>query len=138
MHPSTCSVGAGGLWMPFHCDDERTNEWAYETLNELTHHADSSALDPKNSDAIKSLVEVVPAISFKQKPTIEPPTWATDPRSRALKFQTLTMDDLYKQSIDNDFRLPKREVIDEAGYKHSWLFYPPIVDSPRMLMVRII
>ena len=28
-------MGAGGLWMPFHCDDPRTGRWAAETLDEL-------------------------------------------------------------------------------------------------------
>lgn len=90
--------------------------------------------DP-NSTAEKSIVEIVPAISFKQTVPIDSPSWATDPRSKALRFQCLAVDDLYKISKSQNFRLPRREVMDEAGYEQSWLFYPPIVDSPKMLTV---
>lgn len=94
--------------------------------------------DP-NSTAEKSIVEIVPAISFKQAASIDLlldlPSWATDPRSKALRFQCLAVDDLYKISKSQNFRLPRREVMDEAGYEQSWLFYPPIVDSPKMLTV---
>ena len=129
LHPSTCSVGAGGLWMPFHCDDDRTDNWSYDTLDELMSYTTKHSVD-MTSD--KPLVEVVPAISFKRTPK-DPPLWATDPRTNVLGFQTLSMNELYKQR--NNFRLPKRELMDEAGYQHTWLFHTPIVDSPNMLKV---
>ncbi|KAL7519529.1 hypothetical protein ACHAWX_004284 [Stephanocyclus meneghinianus] len=137
LHPSTCSVGAGGLWMPFHCDDERTDRWAFDTLDELMSYTCSRESDSSGSDVVgasKALVEIVPAISFKHKTSKNPPEWATDRRSHRLKFLCLTIDDLYKESLSQNFRLPRREVMDDAGYSHSWLFHPPIVDSPNMLM----
>ena len=35
IHPATCSSGAGGLWMPYKCDDPRVDRWAMDTLNDL-------------------------------------------------------------------------------------------------------
>lgn len=130
LHSSTCSVGAGGLWMPFHCDDKRTDRWAFETLDELM-----SYVTKRSDESKRPLVEVVPAISFKREVTKDPPGWAVDLRSKALKFQTLTLEDLYSQSMSLNFRLPRRELMEDAEYFHSWLFHPPIVDSPKMLMV---
>jgi D-amino-acid oxidase len=120
--------------MPFHCDDERTDRWAFETLRELMSFVGSDNLD-RSTDDDKPLAEIVPAVSFKRNDTKDPPLWSTDPRGGELKFQTLAIDELYKASISQNFRLPKRELIDGAGYQHSWLFHPPIVDSPRMLTV---
>ena len=137
LHSSTCSVGAGGLWMPFHCDDQRTDRWAFETLDELMSYATGVTKSDRNSsdDFNRPLVEVVPAISFKHEATKDPPGWAADRRSKALKFQTLKVEELYNQSKSLNFRLPRRELMDEAGYLYSWLFHTPIVDSPKMLMV---
>jgi D-amino-acid oxidase len=131
-------MGAGGLWMPFHCDDERTDRWAFDTLDELMSYVGSGSTGAAgDGTAKKSLVEILPAISLKQcRP--DPPGWATDPRSRGLNFQTLTIDDLYKESELQNFRLPDRELIGEAGYSYGWLFHPPVVDSPTMLEVSII
>ena len=112
--------------MPFHCDDDRTDKWSYDTLDELMRYANSA------DETDKTLVEVVPAISFKGTPK-DPPSWATDPRAKVLGFQRLSIDQLYNQR--NNFRLPKRELMDEAGYQNTWLFHTPIVDSPNMLKV---
>ena len=53
LDPSNTSQGAGGLWMPFHCEDKRVDKWANRTLEELL----PMAFDSKNS-----LVERVAAI----------------------------------------------------------------------------
>ena len=112
---ATTSMGAGGLWMPFHCDDTRVNVWATETLDELaTQHAN---------------VEVVPKVAFKRQYT-EPPSWG---KNAVLKFQEMDVDSLYKHGVHNNIRLPPRESIKNAGYTHAWLFYPPIVDAPHAL-----
>ena len=138
LHPSTCSMGAGGLWMPFHCDDARTDRWAFETLDELL------TLDSRDHDkglagtsgaCGKSLVEILPAISFKNN-RVEAPGWAVKSESARLRFQSLTMDELYDESKSQNFRLPQKEAWEEAGYSHAWLFHAPIVNSPKMLMVR--
>ncbi|KAK1745199.1 D-aspartate oxidase [Skeletonema marinoi] len=92
---STTSMGAGGLWMPFHCDDTRVDGWALSTLDELTtQHASSD----RN-------VEVVPKVSFKRQ-LMEPPTWS---KSSFLQFQQLDVDSLYKYASQNNMRLPRRE-----------------------------
>lgn len=114
--------------MPFHCDDERTDGWAFETLEEIMNFAD------RNEEVGKSLVEIVPAISFKQKKSnVQIPAWALDTRSKALDFQHLTVDELYEQSRYQSFRLPKKKLIAKANYSDAWLFQAPIVDSPKML-----
>ncbi|KAL7547464.1 hypothetical protein ACHAWF_010761 [Thalassiosira exigua] len=123
LHPSTCSMGAGGLWMPFHCDDERTDRWSFETLSELT----------ETSARPGSLVEIVPKVSFQRSDNFPIPSWATDPKSKDIAFQTLTLDDLYTKSKSEKFRLPPKVDIEGAGYTHAWTFQAPIVDSPRML-----
>lgn len=62
-HASVCSVGAGGLWMPFHCDDARVDRWALETLDELMDIAVEEEDDNTNTN---KLGEVVPAVSLRQ------------------------------------------------------------------------
>eukprot|EP00986_Skeletonema_menzelii_P021422 scaffold34483_cov171-Skeletonema_menzelii.AAC.1 len=112
-------MGAGGLWMPFHCDDTRVDGWASSTLDELAkQHA--------NSDRN---VEVVPKVSFKRQ-LMKPPSWS---ETSFLQFQQLDIDSLYKHASRNNIRLPQREIIENAGYTHAWLFYPPIVDAPNAL-----
>jgi len=126
--------------MPFHCDDQRTDRWAFDTLDELMSYAcsgESGSSSAGGGGAAKALVEIVPAVSFKRNNLKNPPEWATDRRSHRLKFQCLAIDDLYRESLSQNFRLPRREVMDDAGYSHCWLFHPPIVDSPNMLMVSI-
>jgi hypothetical protein len=57
LHPTTCSVVAGGLWMPVHCNDPRTNKWALESLNELF---------PLGLDDSNDLVEILPVVDLKR------------------------------------------------------------------------
>ena len=116
LHPSTCSMGAGGLWMPFHIDDTRTDSWASATLSELLK-------DDK-------LVEMLPAVAFKRNQD-EIPNWAT---GNALSFQQLSINDLYKESTSQSFRLPRRDVMEDAGYRYAWLFQTPIVNCPKYLV----
>ncbi|CAJ1940098.1 unnamed protein product [Cylindrotheca closterium] len=137
---SVCSQGAGGLWMPFHCDDPRTDRWAKETLDELY---------PIGKDDSKSLVELVPTLALHRNnhgPTTldftrndyasgtggasQLPAWSTDAR---LQFQHMTTEMLYWQNYINRLKIPPEQDILAAGYSYAWLFNPPIVDCPKML-----
>lgn len=82
-----------------------------------------------------SLVEILPAVSFKKDGLSETPEWAKDAKSKILSFRHLSMDELYKESKSRHFRLPRRDDVEEAGYSHSWLFRAPIIDAPKMLTV---
>jgi D-amino-acid oxidase len=121
-------MGAGGLWMPFHCDDPRTDRWSLETLNELTR------LSSDKSSPAGKLVETLPAVIFSRnrQPT---PSWASDMNGKSLDFQNLSIEELYNQSESKRFRLPRKEVMTVTGYTHAWLFQTQIVDTPKMLMV---
>ena len=97
LSPISCSVGAGGLWMPYQCNDPRVSGWAMETLDELW----------KESAAPDSTVELVHAVMLKREhegPNVQDfiskdykegqggdsplPEWTTD---RRLDFQHLTV-----------------------------------------------
>ena len=131
LHPTTCSMGAGGFWMPFRCDDTRVDRWAFETLHELNGFLSSSSTTTSGGSAApKKLVEQMPAIVFN-KDTQSPPSWATD---KSLEFESLTIDDVYARSISQRFRLPMKEVIMGAGYSQAFLYQTWIVDAPNMLM----
>ena len=105
LHSSNCSQGAGGLWMPFHCDDPRTYRWAMETLDEIY----PIAADPNNP-----LVEIRHALVLKQNhegpDTLDfiaddyhkgtggkskLPPWSTDGR---FKFQNMTFEQIAWQN----------------------------------------
>jgi D-amino-acid oxidase len=136
---TVCSQGAGGFWMPFHCDDPRTYRWSIETLDEL--HPLALAKSP--------LVETVPTVIFQREnsgPSTEDmiaenynkgtggksklPQWSTDAR---LEFQHLTVEMLWWQNYYYKLRIPTEETLLQNGYKHAWFFQAPIVDSPKML-----
>ena len=119
-HAATTSQGAGGLWMPFHCDDTRVDRWASDTLDELVkQHA-----NPAHN------VEIVPVIRFKRQYS-EQPTWASN---ALLKYKQLDVDSLYKYATQNNIRLPRRDVFERAGYTNASLFHAPIVDCPNELI----
>ena len=120
IHPSTCSMGAGGLWMPFHCDDTRVDRWAHETLSELL---------TKEDDGV---VEMLSAVAFKRNQKNALPNWATN--NTELLFQQLSINELYKESKSQSFRLPRRDVMVDAGYRYAWLFQTPIVNCPKYLV----
>lgn len=128
LHISTCSMGAGGLWMPYHCDDSRVDRWSLETLSELTK------LSCDKSSPGGTLVEKLPAVTFNRN-WESAPSWAVDANSKSLDFQNLSIDDLYNKSKSQRFRLPGEKVMKQAGYSHAWLFKTQIVDTPKMLMV---
>ena len=138
-------MGAGGLWMPFHCDDKRTDRWALETLDELMRMAKSTN---------NSLAEIVPTLLLKRDSsaaTVEDfashqynmdgkslqsnniPDWTSDPR---LEFQHLSTEMLSWQNNVHKLRIPNASTLLEAGYDYCWLFKPPVVDTARMLEVR--
>jgi D-amino-acid oxidase len=143
LHPSTCSVGAGGLWMPFHVSDPRASRWAAETLDELM---------PFANDPSSNLAEIVPAVVLKrehcgpivedfatykykstpgeQMETTKLPEWSRDTR---IEFQHLTVEMLAWQNIVNQLLIPPEQELVEAGYKHAYFFKPPIVNAPAML-----
>jgi D-amino-acid oxidase len=131
--------------MPFHCDDPRTDRWAIETLHEIFPFAK----DPQNAS-----VEIVPTVFLHrdhQGPAQEDfqdidykdgrggknpklPPWSSDPR---LQFQHLTVEMLSWQNYVYRLRIPTQQQLKDAGYLYSWFFQAPIVDPPKMLMVRI-
>ena len=131
---------AGGLWMPFHCDDPRTDRWSMETLDEIY---------PMAQDENDTLVRMEYVVSFKRDhhgpQTIDfiadnydrgtggnsgLPSWSTDPR---LQFQNVTLEQVAWQNQVLKLRLPPLHIAQEAGYEHAWMFQAPIIDSPRML-----
>lgn len=118
---TTCSMGAGGFWMPFRCDDERVDRWALETLDELQEYA-------KNS----GLVELLPALHVMPGPVAELPSWTQDKR---LDFKPITIDSLYDSSGHSSLlKIPPLSDWRESGYEHAWFFQAPIVNSPMMLL----
>ena len=143
--PSVCSVGAGGLWMPFHCDDPRVDRWSMETLDELIPMIGERFQD-------QTLVERVPAVELRRThggpqlddftknkytpqlggSTISPvlPDWTKDPR---IEFQHVTVEMLSWQNIVHKMRIPSEQILRDAGYLYAWFFKPPIVNSPVML-----
>jgi len=140
LHPSNCSQGAGGLWMPFHCDDPRTERWALETMDEIY----PMAADPKNS-----LVDLRYVLALKRNhegPNTEDfvaedyhkgtggksrlPLWSSDER---FKFQNVTMEQVAWQNTIYKLKLPSLSKVQAAGYNHGWFFETPIVDSPKMM-----
>jgi D-amino-acid oxidase len=163
VHPLTesCSRGAGGLWMPFHCDDPRTEGWALQTLEELVglatasnHNNDSNHNNNNNNNNEPApLVEIVPAVRFLRGhhgPTVadfvasdyigtqggEATASTALPawtRHPALAFQHLTVEMLAWQNQVARLRLPPMEALETAGYRHAWSFTPPIVNTTRML-----
>jgi D-amino-acid oxidase len=149
LHPSTCSMGAGGLWMPYKCDDARMDKWALQTLDELMPMAAGTA-----GSTGDSAVEIVPTVMLKRYhhgPKMQDflakdydgggggnsplPAWTKDSR---LAFQHLTVEMLWWQNEIFQLRIPSQAELVEAGYLYAWLFNPPIVDAPRMLQVRSI
>lgn len=153
LHRSTCSVGAGGLWMPFHVQDERVPRWAQETLDALYKFVAQQHQQQQGNECDgESLVEIVPAVKLLRHhggpamdelyatqyakgrggttSTTKLPEWTTDPR---LDFQHLTVEMLSWQNIAYGLRLPPQQELQEAGYQHAWLFRPPVVNTPKML-----
>jgi D-amino-acid oxidase len=147
LHLSTCSMGAGGLWMPFHVNDHRVHRWAQETLNELI---------PICTDPSNNLAEIVPTVvlfkdhsgprvsefadsdrnEYKAEPgahTISSvlPSWTTmDDR---IAFQHMTIEMLSWQNIVYRLRIPPEEELIQAGFRHAWVFRPPVVNVTQML-----
>jgi D-amino-acid oxidase len=141
LNPKTCSMGAGGLWMPYKCDDRRVDAWAKETLDELLNES-------KHNKA----VEIVPTVFLTKKHTGDTvdnfahfnkndykdgtnlksilPEWSKDPR---ISFQHVSIEMLAWQNNVFKMRIPSQEVLLKAGYTNAWFFKPPIVDAPRML-----
>ena len=133
--------------MPFRCDDNRTDRWALETLDELMTISKSSKFPS---------VEIVPTLVLKRNSsaaTVEDfasddynmdgksiksdniPDWATDPR---LQFQHLSTEMLSWQNNVHKLRIPSATTLLNAGYNFCWLFRPPIVDTEVMLKVGFI
>lgn len=128
---STCSQGAGGLWMPFRCNDERVTKWSIETLDEL--------LAKVSDKEKKEPIEIVPAVMLHKKNHFHPinilPEWTKDKR---LEFQHMTLEMLMFQNDVHKLRIPSRGEIEAAGYQYNWLFKTPIVNTTKMLQVNIL
>lgn len=139
-----CSMGAGGLWMPFRVDDNlhRVDRWALQTFDELYPLAINKDCD---------LVELLPAISLfryhhgekfleeyetnsdshvTNDMSTVPPSWTKD---RRLEFQHLTIEMLAWQNTVMRLKIPPETELKEAGYLHAWLFKTPIVECVKML-----
>lgn len=143
--------------MPYKCTDKRIDKWSKDTLDELMQ---ISTLEKKEKN--EPLVEIVPTLYLTNShkgPTVEDfknfdakdyfqqeaggggggggggksplPAWTQDSR---LAFQHLTIDMLGWQNQVLKLKIPSIDVMKDAGYTHAWLFRPPIVDAPRMLM----
>lgn len=148
-HPPTdlrnCSVGAGGLWMPFRCDDPRVDRWALETLDELWPYGSAgsrSTSSTTTSNATRTtirngesntdiqpppdLVEILPAISFLRNPVPALPSWTKDPR---IQFRQCPIHELDHE----DLQIPLLAELEAVGYTYAWYFHTPIVNSPVML-----
>lgn len=154
LHPSTCSMGAGGLWMPYKCDDSRIDKWSIETLDELLILSKTEVKNNGNYNSNnKPPVEIVPTLfltSSHRGPSIDDfvksdyenkshkkiitplPDWTKDPR---ISFQHLTIEMLSWQNHVMNLRIPSEQELLDAKYTHAWLFHPPVVDPPRMLTV---
>ncbi|GKY91145.1 hypothetical protein MPSEU_000087300 [Mayamaea pseudoterrestris] len=149
LHETTCSMGAGGLWMPVHSPDVRTHQWALETLDELWPMAVASAngcSDDKQTPLVEQLMAVVlkrqhsePVLQeyeiyqqqHQQAATQEVlPSWASDVR---LEFQHLTVEMLAWQNSAFRLRIPPQEKLIKAGYSYAWLFKTVVVNAPHML-----
>ena len=147
-------MGAGGLWMPYKCNDPRIDKWAIETLNELLRDISTN---PNNNIDSRTPIEIVPTIYLTNSndnkktesggsntkantttnttTTEDFPQWTKDER---LHFQHLTIDELWKQNRDKlRLRIPSQEELQDAEFTHAWLFHPPVVDPPQMLKVRL-
>lgn len=143
VHPldvTNASQGAGGLWMPFHCDDPRTDRWALETLDEIF---------PMAQDSNNSLVALKHVVSLQRHhhgPITDDfvaddydrgtggssrlPAWSMDSR---LEFQNVTLEQVAWQNQVLKLKLPPLHRVQAAGYHHAWHFRAPIIDSPLML-----
>ena len=123
-------MGAGGLWMPYKCDDERVDKWAFETLNELLHI--HNTIDSPPTEIVPTLFLKSGDFNYGRDGETGLPEWTKDPR---LSFQHLTIEMLSWQNHVLKLRIPSEKDLLNAGYTHAWSFYPPIVDPPRMLSV---
>ena len=147
LHSSTCSQGAGGLWMPFHCDDERVNRWSKESLTELLDiesklkSASTSTSTSTSTSKSSGLIEIMPAISLHKENHLHPtekssallPEWTMDER---LKFQAMSLEMFAWQNQLYKLRIPDIDQLQEDGYLYNWFFFTPVVNPPRMLQVR--
>jgi D-amino-acid oxidase len=156
LNPKTCSMGSGGLWMPYKCNDKRVDKWAKDTLDELLHFSSSSGAHEKSESKSKSksLVEIVPTLflmNSNRGPKVDDfknfqgsdysaergnvkspsPEWTKDSR---LEFQHLAIEMLEWQNQVLKLKIPRIDVMKQAGYNFAWLYKAPIVDPPRMLM----
>jgi D-amino-acid oxidase len=115
-----------------------------ETLNELWDYGQ------KKPQPQPSLVEIMTAVYLHNDNThltsqthdtnvtypdpAKIPAWTKDPR---LEFQQLTVEMLAWQNTVKKLRIPTEDELKQAGYWHAWMFQAPVVDSPKMLEVRM-
>mmetsp|Transcript_2556 Transcript_2556/g.2888 ORF Transcript_2556/g.2888 Transcript_2556/m.2888 type:complete len:359 (+) Transcript_2556:242-1318(+) len=116
-HPlETTSAGAGGLWMPFHCEPmELVNVWSEETLAYLLQLHELG----------DSVVEILPAFQFGGTDMENAPKWANH-LNGALNFKvTATSDPSVKEAITSEYIL--------ENYSKVWKFDTPVINSPKYL-----
>jgi FAD dependent oxidoreductase len=162
----SCSVGAGGLWMPFRVADDNDNDKSTdntdftETDKKISNKVDNwaiSTLDeyyPLGCDPNNDLVEIVPAVRLltleqQEELQVQPsstaipvtpgesqqkelllPYWTND---RRINFQQLPIEMLCWQNTILQLRIPDQSTLLNANYTNAWLFYPPIINTYKML-----
>lgn len=111
--PTSTSNGAGGLWMPFHCEDERVNQWSQMTLN--------------NVDTYENHTEWLDCVYLQRDKGEEIPEWSSNP---SLKFQGIEVEKLNQQT---DINIPFLDTFQSAGYHHVWRFRAPVMNTEPIL-----
>jgi len=136
-HQSSCSNGAGGLWMPYKSDDPRvTGRWATSTLTELLNMVDSHKRANVN-DGDKELrprVEVIDTLLLSNEKTLDLPTWTRDPR---ISFEQLSSVEMLSRAETSRLRIPPGSLRSSFGlggeYGYVQWFRSPVVDAPNVL-----
>ncbi|KAJ1461458.1 FAD dependent oxidoreductase [Pelagophyceae sp. CCMP2097] len=110
----TTSAGAGGLWMPFHCEPAAdVARWS----------ADSYDLYLAEND--RECIEVLPALHlFAASQPPPPPVWAT----KRIKFESVG-----DHGVEAALRRRGSQAHVPAGYGSAWLWDTVVVDAPRYL-----
>ena len=135
----SCSMGAGGYWMPFHCDDARCDRWSMETYDEYyqyfvnnNNNNQNNNNNNNNQNNNKDLVERMYAVIPRRTKAMQQlPGWTQqDPR---LEFQELSTEMLAWQNSVLQLKIPPLQELKNAGYEHAWLFRTIVVNPPNMM-----
>jgi len=116
-HTSTCSQGAGGLWMPFHIEPEHlSTKWATDTLYKYLNQYENT------TNSIQYPIEMCNVATFiKDSTTKSFPEWTKIPE---LQFQVLSSHEILEKYPD--FHFP-------SGFSHASLFKTPVIHAEKYL-----